>query len=91
MKDLANKELDLQKKKQVRADEDTKANKARVDANLTREQCDRARGQIITLGSSDQVVLYVTNAQGERLPMDDAARVRERLRLDAWVRDNCKG
>jgi Domain of unknown function (DUF4124) len=91
VKDLANKEMELQKKKQVRAEEDTKAAKARVDANLTREQCDRARGQMITLAQSDQMVLYTTNAQGERLAMDDAARLRELQRLDAWVRDNCKG
>ena len=35
VKDLANKEVELQKKKLVRAEDDTKANKARVDANLT--------------------------------------------------------
>ncbi len=49
VKDLANKEAELQKKKQVRADDDAKANKARVEANMRREECDRARGQAIAL------------------------------------------
>ena len=90
-KDLANKEVELLKRRQSRAEEETKSNKARVDANLTREQCDRARGQMIGLAQSGQVVLYTTNAQGERIAMDDGARARERQRLEAWVRDNCKG
>ena len=89
-KELANKDAELQKKRLLRTEEEGKATKARVDANLLRENCDRARGQMITLAQSNQVVLYTTNAQGERLAMDDAARARERQRLDAWVRDNCK-
>jgi uncharacterized protein DUF4124 len=90
MKDLAAKDAELRKSKQARADDEAKANKARVDANQLRENCQRARGQMYTLGNSDQIVIYSTNAQGERVPMDDAARVRERERLDAWIRDNCK-
>ena len=90
VKDLAAKDAELRKAKQARADDEAKANKARVDANQLRENCDRARGQMFALGNSDQVVLYTTNAQGERVVMDDAARVRERQRLDAWIRDNCK-
>mgnify|MGYP003694715613 CR=1 FL=1 len=65
VKDLANKEVELQKKKQVRAEDDTKANKARVDANLRSSGVptgarsgDRARRK------SDQVVLYTTNPTG---------------------------
>ena len=90
VKDLAVKDAELRKSKQARADDEAKSTKARVDANQLRENCDRARGQMHTLGNSDQVVLYSTNAQGERVVMDDAARIRERQRLDAWIRDNCK-
>ena len=90
VKDLAVKDAELKKAKQVRAEEEAKANKARVESNQLRENCERARGQMFTLANSDQVVLYSTNAQGERVVMDDAARVRERQRLDAWIRDNCK-
>ena len=89
-KDLANKEVELQKKKLVRAEDDAKANKARVEANLRTQECQRARGQQIALGQSDQIVLYTTNPQGERVAMDDGARVAERQRLDYWIRQNCQ-
>ena len=72
------------------ADEEAKTTKARVEANLNREQCDRVRGQIITLGQSSQIIIYTTDAQGQRTAMDDAAKVRERQRLEAWVRESCK-
>ena len=91
VKDLANKDAEIRKQKLLRADEETKATKARVEANLNREQCERVRGQIVMLGQSSQIVIYTTDAQGQRTAMDDAAIARERLRLDAWVRDNCKG
>ena len=48
VKELATKEADL-KKKQLRAEEETKTNKARVDANMRRQECQRARGQAIAL------------------------------------------
>jgi hypothetical protein len=91
MKDLASKDAEIRKQKLLRADEETKAAKARVEANLNREQCERVRGQIIAQGQSSQLVIYTTDAQGQRTAMDDAALVRERQRLEAWVRDNCKG
>jgi hypothetical protein len=90
-KDLANKDAEMKKQKLLRADEEAKATKTRVEANLNREQCERVRGQIITLGQSSQRVIYTTDAQGQRTAMDDAAIARERLKLDAWLRDNCKG
>lgn len=90
VKDLANKEVELQKKKQLRADEDTKANKARVDANMRRQECERARGQALALTQSSQVVFYTTNAKGERTAMDDVARLAERQRLDYWISQNCQ-
>ena len=91
VKDLANKDAEVKKQKLLRTDEEAKAAKARVEANLNREQCERVRGQIITLGQSSQIVIYTTDAQGQRTAMDDAAIARERLRLDAWFKDNCKG
>ena len=90
VQELAAKEAELKKAKQTRTEDEAKANKARVDGNQLRENCDRARGQMYTLGNSDQVVIYSTNAKGERVAMDDAARARERQRLDTWVRENCK-
>jgi hypothetical protein len=90
VRELANKEAELQKKRLLRTEEEGKATKARVDANLKREQCQRARGQMLTLTQSDQIVLYTTDAQGQRMAMDNAARLRERQQLEAWTRANCK-
>jgi hypothetical protein len=90
-KELASKDAEIKQQKLLRAEEEGKATKARVEANLNREQCDRVRSQIITLGQSSQLVIYTTDAQGQRTAMDDAARVRERQRLEAWVRESCKG
>ena len=91
VKELASKDADIKQQKLLRAEEEGKAAKARVEANLNREQCERVRGQIVTLGQSSQLVIYTTDAQGQRTAMDDAARVRERQRLEAWVRENCRG
>ena len=91
LRDLVAKDAEIKKAKQARSEEEAKSTKARVEANQLRENCERARGQMYTLGNSDQVVLYYTNAQGERVAMTDEARQRERQRLDAWIRDNCKG
>jgi hypothetical protein len=90
-KELANKEAELQKRRLLRAEEEGKAAKISVEANLKREQCERVRGQMITLTQSDQVVLYTTDAQGQRTTMDNAARLRERQQLEAWARENCRG
>ena len=91
VKDLANKDAEIRKQKSLRADEEAKATKARVEANLNREQCDRVRSQIIALGQSSQLVIYTIDAQGQRTAMDDAARLRERQRLETWVSESCKG
>jgi len=90
VKDLANKEVELQKKKMVRTEDDAKANKARVDANLRTQESQRARGQAIALTQDSQIVFYTTNPQGERVAMNDAARLAERQRLDYWIRENCQ-
>jgi hypothetical protein len=90
-KELASKAAELQKLRQLRTEEEGKADKSRVEANVKREQCERIRGQMITLAQSSQIVIYTTNAQGQRTPMDDAARARERQLLEAWAKENCKG
>jgi len=90
-KELASKDAELKKQRLLRTEEEAKAAKTRVEANLKREQCEKVRGQMISLTQSDQVVLYTTNAQGQRTTMDNAARLRERQQLEAWARENCKG
>ncbi len=90
-REFAEKEAEILKRRQQRNDQESKAAKARVEANTKREQCDKIQGQIHTLAQSDQIVIYTTNAKGERMPMDNAARVRERQQLEVWFRGNCVG
>ena len=37
------------------------------------------------------VTLYRLNAKGEREVLDEGGRTRERAKLDAYVKENCKG
>ena len=87
-KELASKEAELQQKKLQRADEAGKATKAGLDADRKREQCGRARGQIIAL-QSEQNPLYRSDEKGQPVLMDGAARRREREQLGTWIRENC--
>ena len=89
VKELANKEAELHQRRQLRAEEDGKAAKARVDTDKKRDQCGKARGQIVALQS--QPNLYQTNAKGEQVFMDDTARRKERDQLTTWVKENCPG
>ena len=88
VKELAGKEAQLQQKKQQRAEEESKATKARVETDKKREQCGQARGQMIML-QSDQSPVYRSNDKGQQVFMDDAARRREREQLGTWIRENC--
>ncbi len=88
VKELASKEAALQQKKLLRADEEGKATKARLEADKKREQCGKARGQMIML-QSDQNQLYRSNDKGQQVIMDDAARRKEREQLGAWIKENC--
>jgi len=88
VKELATKEAEIQQRRLLKADEQTKAAKAQADANVKREQCAKARGQIAML-QSDPALMYRANEKGERVLMDDGARRRERETVEAWVRENC--
>lgn len=87
-RELATKEAEIQQRKLQRVEEEAKAAKARQDAEIKREQCVKARGQLALL-RSDQNLVYRTNEKGERMLMDAAARRQERDQLEVWVRDNC--
>ena len=88
VKELASKEAELQQKKLQRADEEGKATKARLETDRKREQCGKARGQMIML-QSDQNQLYRSNDKGQQVFMDGAARRREQEQLGTWIRENC--
>jgi len=87
-KELATKEADAQQRRLMRAEEESKATKARLEANTKREQCGRVRGQL-TMLQSDQNVVYRSNEKGEPVFMDDAGRRRERQQLEVWFKENC--
>ena len=89
VKELANKEAELKQNKMLRADEETKAAKARVDADKKREQCSRVRGQVTMMQNDQNVLLFRSNEKGEPVYMDDAARRKERDQLEGWLRENC--
>lgn len=76
------------KKKQAEAAEEAKK-KAEMErvARQRAENCERARRARATLDSGTR--LAVTNAQGERVFLDDQARAAEGRRLDGIMRDEC--
>jgi Skp family chaperone for outer membrane proteins len=88
-RELASKEAELQQKKMLKAEDETKAAKTRADADKKREQCGKVRGQIAVMQSDQNVLMYRANEKGEQVYMDDAARRREVGELQAWVRENC--
>ena len=89
VKELANKEAELKQNKMLRADEEAKAAKAKGDADKKREDCVRVNGQIAMMQNDQNVLLFRSNEKGEPVYMDDAARRKERERLEGWLRENC--
>ena len=89
VKELANKEAELQQRRMLRTEEESKTAKARVDADKKRDQCGKVRGQITAMQA--QPNLYQTNAKGEQVFMDDTARRKARDQLTTWVKENCPG
>ena len=87
-KELASKEAEVQQRRLLRAEQETKATKARLEADTKREQCGRVRGQL-TMLQSDQNPVYRSNEKGEPVFMDDAGRRRERQQLEVWFKENC--
>ena len=90
-KELASKEAELKQNKMLRADEEAKATKAKAEADTKREQCARVRGQLTMMQNDQNVLLFRSNEKGEPVYMDDAARRKERERLEGWLRESCSG
>ena len=88
-RELASKEAELKQKKMLRADDEAKVAKARVEADKKRDQCGKVRGQIAMMQSDQNVLMYRANEKGQQVYMDDAARRKEREQLEAWIRENC--
>lgn len=89
VRELANQEAELKKRQQERAKQTEQESKTRIDADKRVADCARAQAQARGLDASQQVV-YRFNDKGERVALDDAARVRERQELDRWMKaSNC--
>jgi hypothetical protein len=87
-KELAQKDAELRKRQGEKAAAVAKADKERVVNTKRAEECTRVASSLQQL-SWGQVVIYRANEKGEQVPMDDAARAKERARLEAWQKENC--
>jgi Skp family chaperone for outer membrane proteins len=87
-KEMAQKEADLRKRATERADASTKADKERSAKEQRAEECTRIASTLKQLAWS-QVVIYRANEKGEQVAMDDAAKARERARLEGLQKEHC--
>ena len=86
-KELAQREADYKKRQTDAVAAAAKADKDRNDDAKLAESCAQARGQLKQLDQS-QVALYRYNAKGEREQLDDAAREKERAKINAFIKDS---
>jgi len=89
VKELAQKDADFRKRQTDRSDAAAKAEKDRAVAEQRTDECARVAASIQQL-QWGQVVIYRANEKGEQVPMDEAARQKERARLEGWMKENCK-
>lgn len=82
------KELEAKKKQAEAAEETRKKAEDAKQAKLRADNCTRAKQGKSTIDSG--VRIAQTNAQGERIIMDDAARAAEGKRIDAIIASDCK-
>jgi Domain of unknown function (DUF4124) len=87
VKDMANRDLEQKKRLAQQAQDEKAADKARVDENRKREACSQMRSGLRVLQSGDP--LYRIDENGKRVDMDDAAKAKERERLEGEIRERC--
>ena len=80
-------EAAFQKRQQEREAEEKKSAQAAADAEAKRQNCEAARGQLRSIQSGQR--MSTTNAQGERVFLDDAQIASERARAEQAVAANC--
>lgn len=88
-KELAQKDAELKKRQSEKAEAAAKADKERSARSKRAEECARVVSSLQQL-SWGQVIIYRANEKGEQVPMDEAARQKERARLEAWQKENCQ-
>jgi hypothetical protein len=77
----------FRKRQQEREAEDKKSSEASAAAELKRQNCEAATGQLRSIQSGQR--MSTTNAQGERVFLDDAQIAVERQRAEQAVASNC--
>jgi hypothetical protein len=87
-RELAQKDAELKKRASDKAEVTAKSDKDRGAKQKRADECARVAASMEQLTWS-QVVIYRANEKGEQVPMDDAARQKERARLEAWQKENC--
>ncbi len=88
VKEMATKDAELRKRQLDRAEEAKKAEKAKAEAARRTESCTQLRSQIRMFNGNDAI--YRANEKGEPVYMDDAAKRKERERLETLSREqNC--
>lgn len=88
VQEMAAKEAEFKKRQADAVKADRKSDTERIQQAKRNEMCDRARSNIRTL-AAEQVALVRHNEKGEQIVVDDATRRRERVEIEAWVKDNC--
>ena len=87
-KELAQKDADLRKRTTERAESAAKADKDRTAKEQRAEECTRIASTLKQLSWSE-VKIYRANDKGEQVEMDDAAKQRERARLEGLQKEHC--
>ena len=85
-KEFAQRQADYKKRQAEAAEASDKADKERTEAAKHADVCAQAKGQLKAL-SETQLAIFRYNEKGEREVMDEDARVRERVRLNALMRE----
>jgi hypothetical protein len=88
VRDMANKDAEIKKRQQQRAEDEAKAGKAEADARKKLEQCTELRGRIKTLQGTTAVYRY--NEKGEAVFMETSDRQKAIADSEKMLRDlNC--
>jgi hypothetical protein len=86
-KTLAERDMDFRKRTQERAEADKKASEEQARRQQIAQDCERSRGYLRALEDGRRVAR--TDAQGNQVVLDDAARADELARLRERIASTC--
>ncbi len=87
-KSLAERELELRKRRQESQEVAEKSQEDQAAATVKNDRCERAKRNLSALESGERIALR--NEKGERYFMEDAQRAREIENAQKIVQENCK-